>query len=126
MTDNRWQADEHEHQETWFVVLHSQGSVPPRTRSGTPVDLDTEELPDDIVAQLIDEDVIVLSAPVDLPSDALGVIRSHTPIPPAFQRSGWLRDHHVLILADGHWEHAGVRVATRPDRSLRITAQDVD
>ncbi|WP_150253380.1 hypothetical protein [Nocardiopsis deserti] len=128
MTDDQWQTEEDEHapQDTWFVVLRREGSGPPRTRSGTPVDLVSEELPADLVARLLDEDVIVLSAPVDLPSDALDLIRSRTSVPPAFQRSGWLRDHRVLVLTDGCWEHEGVQVATRPDRSLRITAEEVD
>ncbi|PSK89409.1 hypothetical protein CLV63_12645 [Murinocardiopsis flavida] len=129
MTDGQeTNGDEYDqdYAEVWFALLNGNGSDLPTTRSGSPVDLEAAELSFELVIEIVDENVVVLSAPVDLGSEALDVLCKQNCVPAAFKESGWLRDHHPLVLVDGCWEHKGIRVERRPDQSLRVTEPDTD
>lgn len=84
--------------ETTVVVVPvwSDESGDLRSRSGHPVD-SAAELGDELERDLA-ESVITLSAPVDLPASTVEVLRERLPMPPAFDRSGFLRGHHLLEL----------------------------
>ncbi|MEY8040062.1 hypothetical protein AB8O55_11705 [Saccharopolyspora cebuensis] len=84
--------------ERFDVVLLLPGTPHPTTLDGTPVDLETPgPLEDTQVQALLDSTVQIFLD--DLTAASFEVV-SALPVPACFGRSGWLHDHHALVLDD--------------------------
>ncbi|MEU3273289.1 hypothetical protein ABZ639_20835 [Saccharomonospora sp. NPDC006951] len=84
--------------EPFDVVLLLPGDPYPAALDGTPIDLsDTHELTEAEQNALLDSAVRIF--PEDLTSRSFRTV-AELPVPQCFERSGWLQDHHVLVLDD--------------------------
>lgn len=77
------------------VVLLQPGRPHPRALDGTPVDLSQAELTNAQQQALLDSAVQIF--PADLTDQAQAEVAA-LQIPACFERSGWLQDHHALVL----------------------------
>ncbi|MHA6802945.1 hypothetical protein [Salinifilum ghardaiensis] len=93
-----------------------------RSRGGRPVDPAAAEL-DDELAEHLAESAITLSAPVDLSPGAVAALRESLPRPPAFDRSGLLRGHHLLEL-DAHGRAVVDDVTVHHDATFGLLVQE--
>ncbi|WP_406691497.1 hypothetical protein REH65_05185 [Saccharopolyspora sp. ID03-671] len=84
--------------ERFDVVLLLPGTPHPTAIDGTPVDLEAPgQLDDTQVQALLDSTVQIFLD--DLTAASFAVV-SALPVPDCFGRSGWLYDHHALVLDD--------------------------
>lgn len=98
-----------------FRVSQDDRAVP--ISGGGPVDLTAPDSPDEDVLGILLAASVRLIASADMPADVVRAIAA-TPVPSFFQRSPWLYEHRVLLLAEGrcsvgghvlrYWDHIGV------------------
>ncbi|WP_188989752.1 hypothetical protein [Saccharopolyspora thermophila] len=82
--------------EPFTVVVLLPGDPHPRALDGTPVNLsDAHDLTDAEQQALLDSSVHIF--PDDLTERSYEAV-AELPIPRCFRRSGWLQDHHALVL----------------------------
>lgn len=77
------------------IVLLRPGAPHPIALGGTPVDLKGSTLTESVEQALLESSVRII--PSDLTVAAYDVVAA-LPVPACFERSGWLHDHHVLVL----------------------------
>lgn len=104
------------------VPVWSAESGELRSRCGRTVDPTAAEL-DDELARALAESVISLSAPMDLSPDAVAVLRESLPVPRAFDRSGFLRGHHLLEL-DTHGRAVVDDMTVHHDATFGLLVQE--
>lgn len=81
--------------EPFDVVLLQPGEPHPCALDGTPVDLSQAELTDAQQQALLDSAVQIFPADLtDRAQDEVDALQT----PACFKHSGWLQDHHALIL----------------------------
>ncbi|CAM3868214.1 hypothetical protein GCM10009799_33920 [Nocardiopsis rhodophaea] len=102
-----------------LVPLWAAAEGPLTTRGGTSVDLSADELPTVTVAELADS-AVTLTYPIDLEAHQLDALLDRLTVPPAFDRSGWLVDHHPLVLHDGRRDFDEFSIVHHPQRGLEI------
>lgn len=85
--------------EPFDVVLLLPGSPHPCALDGTPVDLSEDHQLTDTEQQAL-QDSSVRVFPEDLSERSYEAV-AELPIPGCFERSGWLADHHALVLNEG-------------------------
>ncbi|GAA4618672.1 hypothetical protein [Saccharopolyspora hordei] len=103
--------------EPFDVVLLRPGAPHPTTLDGIPIDLDPEhDLTEHEQQALLNSSVQVYAS--DLTPRAYEVVCG-LPIPTNFMRSGWLHNHHLLVL-DGAARSGPVRFTVDEVTGLRI------
>ncbi|GAA3762421.1 hypothetical protein HDA32_005827 [Spinactinospora alkalitolerans] len=101
------------------VPLWEASDGHPATHRGTPVDLSADELPAETVAELADS-AVNLTHPIDLDPAELATLREVLSVPDVFDHSGWLADHHALVLHGGRRDFGGFSIVHHPQRGLEI------
>lgn len=115
-------ADE-ESVEVVIMRRKAGGGQPTPLASDRPVDLDNSDPPaPETLADLLDS-TVRLVAPTDVPFDVVDFVRQ-MPVPEAFQASGWLREHRVLIFEDGRCHLGSLALRYEPEFGLSLDETD--
>lgn len=103
------------------VIMHrdtDRGQAKPLVGDSL-IDLDSTVAPtSDLLADLLDS-AVRLVAPTDVPLDVVEHIQQ-TPVPKAFQASGWLREHRALVFHEGCCRLGSLAVRYDPQLGLSI------
>lgn len=103
------------------VVLRNTGGQYPVTLEGTAVDLGEDADLDDALLDALLNSTVALHCPTDITPEAAAAL-TDARVPERFARSGWLHEHHPLVL-DLHDQHATAEFlfTYHPTYGLRIT-----